>query len=55
MERNADLKLVAPVFVHPDETAERLLALSSKLHVDDFVVVGMPDQLAWLRAKMEEK
>ena len=44
----ADLKLVAPVFVHPDETAERLLALSSKLHVDDFVVVDRRDRYVGL-------
>ena len=44
----ADLKLVAPVFVHPDETAERLLALSSKLHIDDFVVVDRKDRYVGL-------
>ena len=36
------------MFVHPDETAERLLALSSKLHIDDFVVVDRKDRYVGL-------
>jgi CIC family chloride channel protein len=33
-----DVPLVAPVFVHPEDSAQRLLELSEKMSVNDFVV-----------------
>lgn len=34
----ADVPLLAPVFVHPDDSAQRLLELTEKMAVSDFVV-----------------
>ncbi|MDY7108850.1 MAG: chloride channel protein [Planctomycetota bacterium] len=38
-----DVPLVAPVFVHPEESAERLLELSERTTVNDFVVTDRGD------------
>lgn len=39
-----DVPLVAPVYVHPEESAERLLELSERLSVSDFVVTDAEDR-----------
>lgn len=39
-----DVPLVAPVFVHPNDSAERLLELSERMSVSDFVVTGPGDR-----------
>jgi CIC family chloride channel protein len=38
-----DVPLVAPVFVHPNESAQRLLELSERMSVSDFVVTDRVD------------
>ncbi len=38
-----DVPLVAPVFVHPDESAQRLLVLSERMSVGDFIVTDRSD------------
>ena len=40
----SDVPLVAPVFVHPNDSAERLLELSERMSVSDFVVTGPGDR-----------
>ena len=39
-----DVPLVAPVYVHPEESADRLLELSERLSVSDFVVTDARDR-----------
>jgi CIC family chloride channel protein len=39
-----DVPLVAPVFVHPEESAQRLLELSERTTVSDFVVTDRSDR-----------
>lgn len=39
-----DVPLVAPVYVHPEESADRLLELSERLSVSDFVVTDAEDR-----------
>ena len=39
-----DVPLVAPVFVHPEESAQRLLELSERTTVSDFVVTDRNDR-----------
>ncbi len=39
-----DVPLVAPVFVHPNDSAQRLLELSEKMSVSDFVVTDKSDR-----------
>ncbi len=39
-----DVPLVAPVYVHPEESADRLLELSERLSVSDFVVTDAKDR-----------
>ncbi len=40
----SDVPLVAPVFVHPGDSAQRLLELSERLSVSDFVVTDHNDR-----------
>jgi len=40
----SDVPLVAPVFVHPEESAQRLLELSERTSVNDFVVTDRNDR-----------
>jgi CBS domain-containing protein len=40
----SDVPLVAPVFVHPEESAQRLLELSERTTVSDFVVTDRNDR-----------
>ena len=44
----SDVRLIAPVFVHPDDSAERLLQLSERLSVRDFVVTDGRDRYVGL-------
>jgi len=39
-----DVPLVAPVFVHPNDSVQRLLELSEKMSVSDFVVTDKSDR-----------
>ena len=39
-----EMPLAAPVFVHPEESADRLLELSERLSVSDFVVTDPEDR-----------
>jgi CIC family chloride channel protein len=44
----SDVPLVAPVFVHPNDSAQRLLELSERLSVRDFVVTDRNDRYVGL-------
>ena len=40
----SDVPLVAPIFVHPEDSAQRLLELSERMSVSDFVVTDRNDR-----------
>ncbi len=50
-----DIPLVAPVFVHPDESAQRLLELSEHTSASDFVVTDRADHYLGLVTDLDLK